>query len=317
MKHFPAIKGLLLLVSGLSLAAIVSRAADTKPVPTAADATAPKAARPESSLVAVPAVPPAVSELMQDRKYAEAIKAIDEAANDKGAPREYLAYLKGRALHLSGRFDDAVVQFTAVDKQFPKGDWARRARFGKAVSLARKGEFRAAELIYRAEVDYLLSAARKQEIADLYLEFADAYFKPKDEVQHKPDYQKALDFYLKALEVGPENDRRAEVELQAARCYQLLNQLPEAAKRYARFIKDRPDSQLIIEARFRLGEVQLAENQAEEARRTWQDLLAAHAERQNRRGSPRRRTISRSPTEFQIRKAMKILRWASLRWNRS
>ena len=143
--------------------------------------------------------------------------------------------------------------------------------------------FRSAELIYRKEVEYLLSAARKQEIADLYLEFADAYFKPKDEVQHKPDYQKALDFYLKALEVGPQNERREEVELQAARCYQLLNQLPEAAKRYSQFVKDHPDSQHDIEARFRLGEVQLAQNQPEEARRTWQDLLAAHGSAKSER----------------------------------
>src|SRR4029077_5441948 len=90
------------------------------------------------------------------------------------------------------------------------------------------------------------------------------------------DYQKALEFYLKALEVGPRNERRTEVELQAARCYQLLGQLPEEAKRYAQFVKAHPDSPLEIEARFHLGEVQLAQNQPEEARRTWQDLLARH-----------------------------------------
>ena len=99
-----------------------------------------------------------MSELLQDRNYAEAIKAIDEAVKGQDASRDYLGYLKGRALELSGQYDAAVDQFTALEKQFPKSDWARRARFGKAVAFARKGDFRSAELIYRAEVEYLLSA---------------------------------------------------------------------------------------------------------------------------------------------------------------
>src|SRR5438874_741563 len=191
MTRFPFVNGLAMVVL-ISLAAV---AADTKD---AGPGDAGKKGA-EAALVPLPQVPAKVSELMQDRRFAEAIKAIDEAAKAADAPRDYLAYLKGRALHLSGQSDAAVEQFIAIGKQFPKSEWARRARFGMAVALARKGDFRSAELIYRKEVEYLLSTARKQEIADLYLEFADAYFKPKDEVQHKPEYQKALEFYLKAL----------------------------------------------------------------------------------------------------------------------
>ncbi len=229
-----------------------------------------------AALLAVPKIPERVAQLMQDRNYAEAVKAIEEAARAKDAPRDYLAYLKGRALQLNGQFDAAVAQYAAMQKEFPASPWLRRARFGQAVALARKGDFQAAEQIYRAEVDYLLSADRKQEIADIYLEFAEAYFKPKDELEHKPDYAKALGFYGQALEVGPKPARRMEIELQMARCQQLLNQLPDAAARYTQFIKDHPDAPSLVEARYRLGEVQQAQNQPEEARRTWQDLLAAH-----------------------------------------
>ena len=70
----------------------------------------------EAALVPLPHVPAKVSELMQDRNYAEAIKAIDEAAKAKDAPRDYLAYLKGRALQLSGQLDAAIEQFTAMEK---------------------------------------------------------------------------------------------------------------------------------------------------------------------------------------------------------
>ena len=42
-------------------------------------------------------------------------------------------------------------------------------------------------MIYREEAESLLSTDRKQEIADIYLEFATTYFKPKDQ-DEKPDY---------------------------------------------------------------------------------------------------------------------------------
>jgi len=52
----------------------------------------------EPSTADVPLVDQQVRELMQDRNYPEAIAAIDRAAQAEGAPRDYLAYLKGRAL---------------------------------------------------------------------------------------------------------------------------------------------------------------------------------------------------------------------------
>ena len=161
----------------------------------------------------------------------------------------------------------------------PKGGGPAGRKFGRAVSLARKGDFQSAEKIYREQAAWLLSLDRKQELAGIYLEFADAYFKPAPEQQleQQPDYEKALQFYNQALEVGPQPEKRAEVELLAARCYQALGKLQEAAVRFARFSKEHPDSELDLEARYRLGECQLGQNQLEEARRTWQDLLAAYA----------------------------------------
>ena len=166
-----------------------------------------------------PLVSDKIREAMQDRRYADAVTAIDEAVQAKDAPKDYLLFLKGRALHLDGKYDDAIAVFDQLGKedqsQAGKPDvhpWARRARFAKAVSLARKGDFRSAEVIYRAEAEYLLSADRKQQIADIYLEFADTYFKPPKDEQ-KPDYAKALEFYKKALEAGAKPEKQIEIEL--------------------------------------------------------------------------------------------------------
>ena len=229
-----------------------------------------------------PLVAEKIRQLMQDRNYVEAIKAIDEATGAKDVPVDYLAYLKGRALFLQNEFGRATAVFDTMQKDFPKSPWLRRARFAKAMALARKGDFRAAELIVRTEADYLLSSDRRQQIADIYLEFADTLFKPPKEDQ-KPDYAKALEFYQKALEAGPKPSKQIEVELLVAQCRQKLEQHAEAAALYEKFIKDHPKSTLDVEARFRLGECRMAEGNLKYARRAWQDLLAKYVNSQSER----------------------------------
>ena len=269
---FLLVLGVLVVPRGLPLWAAEAVSADR---PAAAAAGEPVSAD-------VPLVGEKVRQLMQDRKYAEAIQAIDEAAGAQDAPKDYLAYLKGRALYLQQQYDQAVAVFEGLEKESPKSSWTRRARFGRALALARKGDFRSAELIVRAEAEYLLSADRKQQIAEIYLEFADAYFKPPKE-EEKPDYKKALEFYQKALEVGPKPEKRIEVELLVAQCQQKLGQHGPAAGLFEKFIREHAESPLVIEARYLLGECRLAEGNLKEARRTWQDLLAKHKDSQSER----------------------------------
>ena len=144
--------------------------------------------------------------------------------------------------------------------------------------MARKGDFRGAELIYRAEAEYLLSDQRKQQLADIYLEFADTYFKPPKEEQ-KPDYAKALEFYKKGLDAGAKPESQAEVELRIGECLQNLNRFGEAAAQFEKFVKEHAKSALDIEARYRLGACRLAEGNQREARRVWQDLLAKYVDK--------------------------------------
>ena len=67
--------------------------------------------RVEKASADAPLVADKIREAMQDRRYADAVKAIDEAAQAKDAPRDYLLYLKGRALHLDGKYDEAIAVF--------------------------------------------------------------------------------------------------------------------------------------------------------------------------------------------------------------
>ncbi|MCH5377821.1 MAG: tetratricopeptide repeat protein, partial [Planctomycetes bacterium] len=228
-----------------------------------------------SSLAAAPKVPPAVSQSMQDRKFTEAVTAIEQAAGDEKFDQDYLTYLKGRALYFQEKYDEAIAVYDALQQQYPDSPWARHARFAKGLSLARKGDFRAAELVYRAEAQDLFSLDRKQEIADLYLEYADVYFKPPKDDQ-KPDYEKAYDFYQRALKVGPKPESRVQIELRSAECLQHLEKWSEAAVAYRQFLADHEDDALVVEARFRLGETLLKNGEPVESRRQWRDLLDLH-----------------------------------------
>lgn len=222
-------------------------------------------------------IPAAIAQKLQSRQYEEAVALLDKAAAAAKAPRARFLYAKARALHQAGKYDDAIGAFEVVEKEFAGNVWARRARFARAVTLAKKGDFASAETIYRAEAEHLLSHERKQELADVYLSFARKYAKPRDEKspadQPPPDYPKALQFFQAALELGPKPSLRPEIELQMADCYRLSGNPQEAINRYKEFVKKRTDDLRIVEARYRLGESYLAAGNPSEARLAWQDLL--------------------------------------------
>jgi tetratricopeptide (TPR) repeat protein len=110
-------------------------------------------------------IPDRVQVLLQDRTFDGAIAAIDAALAAEEGPADYLLYLKGRAFHFQRKYDDAAITFDLLLEDHPESDWSRRGRFAKAAAFARKGDYRAAELIYRDEAEYLLSTDRKQELA--------------------------------------------------------------------------------------------------------------------------------------------------------
>ena len=241
-------------------------------------ASTPSAAQETPELeVLVPAIAPKIRQLLQDRNYPEALDAIQTAMGQSGAPVDYLTYLQGRALFLQGEYAKAAQTFRLLDSSFPKSPWRRRARFDAALAHARDGNFKAAEAIYRQEAEYLFGPDRRQQIAEVYLEFAEAAFKPEDALV-EPDYKKALTFYLAALDVGLKPERQPEIEMLVGRCHQHLDDLEAAIDDYSKFLKDHPQSDQALEARFRLGQCQLDNDSPEESRRTWQDLLASHAD---------------------------------------
>ena len=224
-----------------------------------------------------PKVATEISQALQDRQYEGAIAAIDKALEQGDGPVDYLLYLKARAYHFQQKYDQAIATFEIIELKYQDSPWARRARFARALSQTRIGGFLKAEQTYRQEAEYLLSSERKQEIADVYLEFANHFYEPEDALE-KPDHAKALQFFQQALSVGPESAERVAIELKVGRCLQHLGKHQEAIQQYQRFVKEHGDAPEVVEARFQLGQAYLQIGNRAEARRTWQDLIAEHAE---------------------------------------
>ena len=210
---------------------------------------------------------------MQDRDYTAARIAIDKAAKAKDAPSDYLAYLRAWSLHLDKQYDQAIAAFDKIEKDYPQSRWLRRARFAKTQAMVGKGDFRGAQAIYEQEAKYLLSDGRRQQSAEVYLEFGDARFQPPRESQ-KPDYDAARQLYALALENGLSGSRRADVEFRIGVCLQKLGAFDEAAKSFADFLARHGDDLRQNEIRYRLGECLLAAGKPVDARKAWRELLS-------------------------------------------
>ena len=254
--------------------AMESRAADEKPPA-------------KATITSLPKIPAEIHQALQDRDFAEAVKLVDEAVAKPNSPADYLLYLKGRAQTELKQYDAALTTFLQLEKDHPKSRWLARSRFGRAEVFQRKRDYRTAGEIYKTEADRLLSDGRRDELTEIYLEFANRYFEgvpiagPTSE--KKPEYQLALTYFQQSLTLRPSRKVRQETELKIARCHQELGQHDQAIAAYEKFLNDygsakaedsrQASAELEIEARYQLGKTQLAKGLNAEARRTWQDFL--------------------------------------------
>lgn len=225
---------------------------------------------------ALPNIPRPIADALQNRRYDDAVKLIDEQLQKPSAVADYLTYLKGRALYLAQKYDEAIAVFLEGEKQFTESPWRHWLQFGRALALARKGDFASAEAIYRDQAKRLLSLSRKDELAGIYLEFANRLFDPPNKLEEKPDYGKARQFYEKARDLGPGESVLVGILFQIARCHQLSADWNAAIAAYRDFIQRFPQDSREIAARFHLGECLLNQGNLAEARRVWEDLLAKH-----------------------------------------
>ena len=248
----------------------------------------PNAGRERPAVTGLPKIDRSIHDAMQDREYGKAVELIDAAiAKQKTANKDYLVYLKGIAQTEADEHDAAIATFKKLVADFPESDYRTRARFGHAHVLVLQRDYLNAGVIYKAEAKRLLSRDRKDELASVYLEFADRYYEgvpSKDPAKtKKPDFKQALVYYKAASELGPSNQRLQKIHFRIARCHEKLGKHQEALNAYQKFLRDydaeKPElglaapAEMEAEVRLSLGAAELELNRPAAARRTWRDFV--------------------------------------------
>ncbi|MBX3394228.1 MAG: tetratricopeptide repeat protein [Phycisphaerae bacterium] len=242
------------------------------------------------------AVEQEINRALRGREYDRAVALIEKALSSATPDsREFLLYRQGLSLQYSGKLSDAIAVFERQISEFPAGAWTIKARMHIADAHFALKQFVEAEKIYAARIAELVSEGRKGEIAKVYLEFADEYFKPKDSLL-QPNYERAQTFYEKSLELEPTGSLRETLLFKRALCNQKLGRHGPAADQFEAYLLEfdpafrearrlRTGEQPMpgkadgggahwIDARLGLGESKLFLNDRLEARRVLQDLLS-------------------------------------------
>ena len=131
-----------------------------------------------------PAVPERVRRLMQDRNYAEARQGDRRGGRRQGRAEGLPGVSEGPGPVAAEAIRRGRGRVRRDAEGFSQEPVAPPRAVRQGGGAGPQGRFPRGRVIVRAEAEYLLSADRKQQIADIYLEFADALFKPpKDDAE--------------------------------------------------------------------------------------------------------------------------------------
>ena len=251
----------------LAIGASLARA-DTPPdgLPTASHAVA----------GATPAIPPELVSAMQEARYAEALSALDALEKNTTDPdtRAYLSLVRGIALRLARRFDDARAVLSKAIQARPKGPWAAKLRAELAAVLLAGGKVSEAEALARSEVETLLASDRKDRLTEVYRAFAVRLIRPDDPFGRR-NLDDAHNLLVQARTLARGKPLRARLLFEAANASRELGQNPQAVAEYEEYLKTYPDGADRSACRFFLGLSQFVLSQHLNARLTWSDLARA------------------------------------------
>src|SRR6516165_4254554 len=223
---------------------------------------------------ATPELPAAIVAAMQEGRYAEADKALSalaEAPKTSGEMKAYVAVIRGAALRLSGKLDDARALLSATLKETPRGRWAAKARSELAAGEVAAGQFAAAGALAREEADHLLAGDRKDRLAEVYRGFADRLLSP-DLPTISADPEGAYALLTQARSLAKGETLRASLLLAMARASQKAGNHARAIADFQAYLGEYLKGADRTAVRYGLGESQLATGQALPARLTWTDL---------------------------------------------
>ncbi|MFO1523082.1 MAG: MG2 domain-containing protein [Kiritimatiellia bacterium] len=239
---------------------------------------------------------------MRAEQYPESIALAEKfgAAANPGAGEAL--YLKALALFHSKKFAECAETAGALAEAAPKSDWRHKAVFLKAQALVEQKKFQEAAAIYQAEAARVLSADRKEGLVQVVAEFARKLTLPADPAvpdSPKPDFQKAVNLYAKALAMEISRPLRDDLLFRKGRAVQQTGNAGQAMLEFQAYLTEfdpawtgpagsgsprqpmqipPPAGRHIAEARFHLAEAQIQAGNAAAGRMELEDLLKLNPE---------------------------------------
>ncbi|MGE3819108.1 MAG: MG2 domain-containing protein, partial [Isosphaeraceae bacterium] len=222
---------------------------------------------------AAPVLPATTVAALQEGRYdvAESELTAWEAKSTDASEKAYAAWIKGIAQRLDGRPDAARATLKQALDSAPQGRWSAKIRAELAAVELAAGRASEAEALARAEAESLLSGGRKDQLAEVYQNFARRLLKPDDPVT-PADPKAAYELLAQARSLAKGSAIRASLLFEMARAARQSGDHAKAILDFQNYLKEFPQGVDRIEARYLLGESQRESGQALPARLTWTDL---------------------------------------------
>jgi uncharacterized protein YfaS (alpha-2-macroglobulin family)/TolA-binding protein len=174
-------------------------------------------------------------EKIRDRQYQEASVLLEKLLTQQES--EELFYLLGNTYTLSGEYEKARQVLQKLKEKYPQSLSLFKSEYKIADTYIQERNFKEAYQIYFTQVQRLTSYERKAKLAEIYLKYADLFYKPSD-LDKAPDYAKALRLYQEAIEVSLAPELRHQVLLKQSWCYFYLQNYHQGLQVLSSFEKE-------------------------------------------------------------------------------
>ncbi|RUL89070.1 tetratricopeptide repeat protein [Tautonia sociabilis] len=221
-----------------------------------------------------PELPGGIVARLQEGRYAEAAEEIASwgaAEEADAARRSYAALIRGIALRLDGRPDAARQALQDALEADPDGRWSAKLRAELAATELAANRPEQAEALARAQVEVLLDPGRKDELAGVYIAFADDLLEPEGPTA-QPDPEAAHALLEQARSLAKGDRLRARILVRMGRASQEAGNPGRAVSEFQSYLDEYPDGDDRLQARLHLAEAQLDSGQPLPARLTATDL---------------------------------------------
>ncbi|MEP2025369.1 MAG: tetratricopeptide repeat protein [Reichenbachiella sp.] len=203
--------------------------------------------------------------LFNDKKFELAAEVFQKSLihdEDAGITQQTY-YWVGEAKTLLEEQDEALFYYKSVSRT-PSNEVYLKAIYGRAYAQYNLKNYANSAQSFRQFETQFTSEVNKKYLADAQLRMGDCFFALKE-------YQKGIDFYLKAEKSG--NKNKDHIYFQIGLLNRYLDKDAMAKQYFNRLVKELPQSSKVDHAYFQLAQIDFEEGQSKQAIETYRKFM--------------------------------------------